>query len=212
MKKIKFLALAAALVVCATASAQFSNVKRTGSSNSVSAGLEKGYHAFIEAGYGVGTGDYGVDRIELSTTHGYQINPYIFVGGGLGVNYYHSPDLWSMPIFANARVNFINSKISPFFDLKIGAAIGLTNNSESSYSGEAKGSVSGFYFSPSIGCRFNKFTISAGYELQHLSAEAKYTSYSNYYYNGSYYYKPNTYTIEDSGTSSAFVFKVGVEL
>lgn len=185
MKKIKFLALAAALVVCATASAQFSNVKRGGSSSSRSAGLESGYHAFIESGYGVGTGDVAADRIEFSTSHGYQINPYVFVGAGAGVNYYHSPDLWSVPIFANARGTLLDGPISPFLDIKIGYAAA---------------DVSGFYFSPTVGCRFSNFTLSAGYELQGADITTLY--YSGYSY----------YTKTEKGNANAFVFKLGVEL
>lgn len=188
MKKIKFLALAAALVVCATASAQFSNVKRTGSSNSVSAGLESGYHAFLEAGYVVGSGDIAADRIELSTSHGYQINPYVFVGGGLGISYYHSPDLWTMPIFVNARGTLIDGTISPYLDLKIGYAVGLTSHD---WGYKTTGSMSGFYFSPSIGCRFNKFTVSAGYELMNYTLSNDYDS--------------------EGLSSGGFSFKIGME-
>lgn len=191
MKKIKFLALAAALVVCATASAQFSNVKRTGSSSSASAGLESGYHAFLEAGYVVGSGDVAADRIELSTSHGYQINPYVFVGGGLGISYYHSPDLWTMPIFINARGTLLDGPISPYLDLKIGYAVGLTSNDFGEYYGRVTGSMSGFYFSPSIGCRFNKFTVSAGYELMNYTLSNDYDS--------------------EGFSSGGFSFKIGME-
>ena len=206
MKKSKFLALAAALVFCATASAQFSNVKKGGSSASAPTGLQSGYHAFLEAGYGVGTGDFGADCIELTTSHGYQINPYVFVGAGAGVKYYHGPDAWSVPIFANARGTLLDGPISPFLDIKIG------------YSAA---DVSGFYFSPSVGYRFNKFTISAGYELQSVSSgsnvgpstRSSYDDYLDYYYDyyNNYYYDYSNGEGGPSGSMSAFVFKVGLE-
>src|SRR5574344_1649720 len=44
-----------------------------------------GYRGFVDNGYTVGVGDYSLDRYDVSTTHGCQINPFIFVGGGVGV-------------------------------------------------------------------------------------------------------------------------------
>lgn len=47
----------------------------------------KGYHGFADLGYTIGVGDYDFGRIEISTTHGYQVNPYLFVGGGVGFHF-----------------------------------------------------------------------------------------------------------------------------
>lgn len=47
-----------------------------------------GYRGFVDFGYTVGLGDYGVGRIELTTSHGYQFNPYFFAGIGTGIHYY----------------------------------------------------------------------------------------------------------------------------
>jgi len=84
----------------------------------------KGYKGFIETGYTFDISDYGADRFELSTTHGYQFNNYLFVGGGVGVNYYTDADLASYPIFASFRANFTNKKITPFADIKSGYVVG----------------------------------------------------------------------------------------
>ncbi|MDR1200818.1 MAG: hypothetical protein LBL58_04180 [Tannerellaceae bacterium] len=47
-----------------------------------------GYRGFFDAGYTVAMGESSTNRIEITTSHGYQINPSIFVGVGFGVNLY----------------------------------------------------------------------------------------------------------------------------
>lgn len=46
-----------------------------------------GYRGFADLGYTIGVGDYDFGRFEISTTHGYQVNPYFFVGGGVGFHF-----------------------------------------------------------------------------------------------------------------------------
>lgn len=48
----------------------------------------KKYKGILEAGYTIKMGDLSKNRIEITTSHGYQINPSLFVGVGLGVNLY----------------------------------------------------------------------------------------------------------------------------
>jgi small nuclear ribonucleoprotein (snRNP)-like protein len=47
-----------------------------------------GYKGFFDAGYTMKMGDLSTSRIEVSTSHGYQINPSFFAGFGFGVNLY----------------------------------------------------------------------------------------------------------------------------
>lgn len=46
--------------------------------NSNAQSMQSGYKGHVEAGYSVGIGDYDFGRFEVNTTHGYQVNPYIF--------------------------------------------------------------------------------------------------------------------------------------
>ncbi len=115
----------------------------------------KGYKPSFEIGYTHGLGE-GDERLAVFTTHGYQFSPYLFVGGGVGVNRFLSEKACGVPIFAKVRADLLNKSISPFIDTKIGYSV--TN-------------VNGFYFSPSLGCRFDtpndfSITMSIGYELQ----------------------------------------------
>jgi len=124
--------------------------KETAKSN-YSFNRTQGYKGFIDLGYTIGAGDWGVDRIELTTSHGYQFNPYLYIGAGVSANYYYDAELFGLPFFAHARANLINNSISPYIDFKIGYSII---------------DIEGFYMSPSIGCKIKSFNIGVGYVLQ----------------------------------------------
>ncbi len=163
--------------------------KTKGSSNP----RTKGYRGWIETGGAVGLGDYGDGVFAFSTSHGYQFNPYFFLGAGIGVDYHFDWETVFMPIYANARCYFLNNKISPFFDAKIGY---------SPIDG------SGLYFSPSLGvsvgvskkCALN---LLIGYNLQQTKME----SYYGYYYGG-YYFSSSS---ESKELLHGISFKLGFE-
>ncbi|MDR3142790.1 MAG: hypothetical protein LBU37_13845 [Tannerellaceae bacterium] len=114
-----------------------------------------GYRGFFDAGYIMKMGDLSSSRIEVTTSHGYQINPSLFVGLGLGANLY-SDGLYknsvyvsdtiggpkdvmmekvdslnisiTLPIFVDVRYNFITEgQIIPFAGLKTGYSMGLAS-------------------------------------------------------------------------------------
>ena len=110
----------------------------------------KGYSGMLEFNIGGGS-DLALG---FATVHGYQFNPYVFVGAGIGLNgclYYGGVDV---PIFADVRgsVPFGTSPVSFFGDLRLG--YGAVEDE--------------LYFSPSIGLRFGRSkaaTIALGYEF-----------------------------------------------
>ena len=86
----------------------------------------------------------------VNTSFGYQFNPYIYLGGGVGAAYFLDSEVVAIPVYLNFRSDFIKYKISPFVDVKAGY---------SPY--DAKGA----YASVALGCRFKKFSLSFGTEL-----------------------------------------------
>jgi len=99
------------------------------------------YRGFVDAGYTNGIGDYDFGRFEINTSHGFQINPYIYLGGGAGLHFmssYQSPNMEialdkrdsqvEIPIFVNVRCDFSKGKFVPFIDIKGGTY--LTNNGD----------------------------------------------------------------------------------
>ena len=102
MRKISFV-LAAIMAIALNCNAQSSN------------GC---YRGFIDAGYSIGVGDYEFGRFEVNTSHGYQFNPYFFLGAGAGLHFMSSYETKDMdipldvrdsqvdiPVFANIRCN-----------------------------------------------------------------------------------------------------------
>lgn len=143
-------------------------VSKTNNSNpfSLDKGNDLGYKGLFDFGYSFGVGDYGVDRFEIATSHGYQWNPYAYVGAGIGLNYYSDASSFAIPVFVNSRFYFLNSGISPYFDAKVGYSFG---------------DIEGFYVAPSFGCKIGCFNLSVGYTMQ----MAEFVWYDPYYYYGS---------------------------
>lgn len=132
------------------------------------------YRGFVDGGYTIGIGDYDFGRFEINTSHGYQINPFFFIGGGLGLHFMPEYKTKGMnialdqreskvdiPVFANMRANISKGNISPFIDGKAGTYV--TNNG-------------GLYLNLSAGCRFalnekQAIDVSVGYTTEKLEFE-----------------------------------------
>lgn len=118
--------------------------------------IEPGYRGFVDYGFLYGTGDFdGSTMNEISTTHGYQILPQLFVGGGVGVHLYKFGDSdgihYNLPVFADIRWDILQSKFTPFIDMRGGYSVA--------------GEFTGAYINPSIGCRMgigDKFGLNLG--------------------------------------------------
>lgn len=151
----------------------------------------RGYKGFIDMGYVVDLSDNNANKLEVSTSHGYQFNNYFYVGGGVAVDYYTDADLISAPIFADFRANFINKKITPFADIKTGYSFG---------------DVEGVYVTTGVGVRFSlkgkkAINLKLEYNYQQYDYDDSYYSYSY----GGYRYYDDTLSLEGLG------FKVGFE-
>ena len=111
------------------------------------------YRGFVDLGYKIGVGIVSnSDRVELTTSHGVQIFPELFVGAGAGVSCYHISDCAiSLPFFVDVRTDILRSNVTPFVDLKVGYSFG---------------EVSGLYVTPSVGCKVNRLDFSLGYVSQ----------------------------------------------
>ena len=130
-------------------------------------GLQTGYRGFFETGYNFGVGDYKEGRVEMSTIHGSQVLPMLFIGAGVGVSYWFDSETVAIPIFADFRLNAPTGSISPFLDLKMG------------YS---PFDISGIYGNFSIGCRFSTgkkggINLSIGYQIQRGEVAEDYSYY-----------------------------------
>lgn len=86
----------------------------------------------------------------LSTSHGYQFNDWLYVGGGAGFEYnldwkaseneYEWHARYIIPLFAECRLDAKWNRFTPFFSTRLGANLAHHG---------------GIYFSPIVGYRFN---------------------------------------------------------
>ncbi len=112
------------------------------------------YQGSVDFGYSIGVGVWESDRIELSTSHGCLINPYFYVGAGLGVHYHFDASAVAIPIFADLRGNLMKGYIKPFLNFRIGYSVC---------------DVEGLYLSPSFGVSVNRLDFSLGYTFQKVN-------------------------------------------
>lgn len=87
----------------------------------------RGYNCFVDMGHaydmdGITEDWVSGDWVSVSTTHGYQFNDYFFLGGGLALGVCPEYDYWYLPVFAEARVNFLDRRVTPFFVYRIGSS------------------------------------------------------------------------------------------
>lgn len=102
------------------------------------------YQGEIALGYGLGVGNasdfLNTDRIVFETVHGLRINPYLFTGIGLGLNYFYADmefsDSWTEELYDGGLVMApfwdikgfcpVGRNVSAFLSLDLGAAIGVS--------------------------------------------------------------------------------------
>ena len=136
----------------------------------------KHYKGFLDVGLsGLFIDGSNQATISLQTSHGYQFNPYVFLGAGIGLGVNCGSDIETttvVPIFAQTRFNFNADRISPYLDIKGGYNVG-----------DSDGGV----FSPTIGVsmpvsRNCAIDFGLSYILNTHKYEYGYSSYYGYYY------------------------------
>lgn len=125
--------------------------------------LERGFRGLIDLGAHFGFGD-AEDNYQISAafTGGYQINRMLFVGGGVAPTlnlfdneYYDEVETsFLLPIYTAVRLDFINKKVTPFFDGRIGYYL---NTEDMDYNG--------LYAYVGVGVRLKKISLGTGYDL-----------------------------------------------
>lgn len=132
--------------------------------------LVQGYLGMIDFGYTAGLGEYDFGRVDINTSHGYQYNPFFYLGGGLGVHvmsefssdyYRFRKKQCDIPIYAITRLTLLKGNITPYADGRFGFFV--------THGG-------GLYASISLGCRFAVMSgcalnFSIGYSCENLRFE-----------------------------------------
>lgn len=151
----------------------------------------KGYRGSVEVGTIVNFKASGIPidkgAFSITTSHGYQFNPYIFLGMGFGLDYHAAGKHLFIPLFVDLRTNFSDTNITPFWGTKAGYSIGSKN---------AYNKVStGAYFNPTFGVRFilnrqSTMNIAFGYNLQQQIVKKDIYCNDNFFiYTGVYHHR-----------------------
>lgn len=108
---------------------------------------QRGYRGFLEWSNDLGSvrDDFMGGRMStyysgVTTSHGYQINSWMFVGAGVTLEHCKRLDSYIFPVFVEGRTDLNIGGFTPFGDVRVGYNL-------------AQGG--GAYFSPGIGYRFN---------------------------------------------------------
>ena len=109
----------------------------------------------------------------LQTVNGYQFNPYLSLGLGIGIHAY--TEYVFVPFFADVRINFMNETVSPFLSLSGGYSF---SGYECLGIGSSDVYYGGTYFNPAFGVRFNyRKTKALAFSLGFRNQEARIGSY-----------------------------------
>ena len=166
----------------------------------------------------------------IETVHGVEIGPYIFVGAGVGLQYYcgKMKDLqmlaetaaevngtkeasrWNaimLPIFADVKLTYpFKNGLTPFINLGLGGTVGCHSSANCEYSEGtfdiAIKTKGGFYCDFGAGLRYKNLNFSVGLQHQALALKMEETEY----YNGEVFSCEDKY----STNINAFYVKVGV--
>jgi hypothetical protein len=134
--------------------------------------------------YEIGLTDYiassNIPMFSILLTHGYQVNPHLFLGLSAGADI-SAVNAYNVPVYFDLRGYFLKSRFTPYAELGLG--YNLIVASRSSGLGTGSSTLHGFLIHPNFGGRFaiNKklgATIGLGYRF--VGAASKSGSWRRY--------------------------------
>ena len=186
----------------------------------------RGYKGIFDLGYHFAYGDTGQKgHIEINTSHGYQINKFLFAGVGSGLHIYRARDAAmkdpnnyphyvgtylplidfsykTLPVFLDIRgyLPLQNNKITPFAMFRSGYAFNLNDDNQGV----------GIYYNPAVGIKYIispiiSINFSIGYSYQSFRGEP----YSGFY--GYFYVKDHSNIQYEVLGTGGVCLKLGVE-
>lgn len=145
-----------------------------------------GFGFRAELGYGVTVTDSDSPVLSLRAMPGWHLNPYLFMGVGVGYLQYASSSPYNVaqiPLFGHITVNMLRSgRVIPFIDAKIGYNLGWSEKTVARFDQptvvDMKG---GFMWSPGLGAKFRidanrSFSIGLAFESNTLRYRPKSSS------------------------------------
>lgn len=135
--------------------------------------LEPGFRGLVDIGANYGFGDAEDNyQVSLAFTGGYQINKLLFVGAGVAPTLNLFDNKWKdevdasfvIPVFTAVRLDFLNKKVSPFINARIGYSINTEDTD-----------LSCMYYYAGAGVRLKKISLGVGVDI--YSKDSNTTTY-----------------------------------
>jgi len=212
---------------------RYGNNSRSASSRNNAYYSESGYKGIFDVGYNFALGNTGEkNNIEINTSHGYQLNEFLFAGAGLGLHLYSArdPEMKVMDTYphyvssyrtdSTAYLHAIDSSymtLPIFLDVRgylplqngklapfVMIRFGYSFNLSDGFSGM------GIYMNPAVGLKI-KFSpmlgahVSLGYAYQNYGGIPKEGGY------GYYYIKDSSNQKYEAKGAGGFSLKLGIE-
>ncbi len=138
--------------------------------------------------YNNNTDDFG---LSLHTVNGYQLWPYLYVGGGVGIDRFISYKQTFSPFYVRVASEFLKKKVTPYVFCDAGYSVMWKKKNDDYYSYENKG---GYYVSCGGGIRVYtrsraSVVLSVAYKRNYSQTKWWYTQGGD----GSYYEIKRTY-------------------
>lgn len=119
--------------------------------------VSKGYRNFTETGLIVGIDQFGYGTdwgVYLHTVNGYQLNRFIYTGGGIGLERLTSYQESFLPLYGRVAVDLLNKKTTPFIFSDLGYAHFWTREDQGDWNWQENyKDRGGLYFSTGMGVR-----------------------------------------------------------
>lgn len=162
-----------------------------------------GFRNMTEVGFVYGPGQSGYTQyyysnataddfgLSISTTNGYQVWPYLYVAGGVGIDRYITYKQTFSPLFIRLASEFLKKKVTPYVFCDAGYAViwKQKNDEWTIYNGKG-----GLYIAAGGGVRIYtrsraSITLSAAYKRTHSETSWYYVGNETYKYNISRIYQ-----------------------
>lgn len=141
--------------------------------HTTSAQVNAKYQGEVNAGYSIGIGPFGMNRVNLHTVQGVKIGDYVSTGLGIGLDWWRGlyADYWeeqgkadmgelSLPIYLNVKSHLpISETTAPYLTFDIGYNVGLTDGLEG---------FGGLYLTPGVGVKIGMFKAEVGFNIQKI--------------------------------------------
>ncbi len=164
---------------------------------------KKGFEPQIRVTFDEGIDNFDNFSFGADFLAGYRFNEHIRIGAGVGLNYIdlryelagwnsllerydkgYKESAMSFPVFANVKVNFTKTKISPFINVDLGYTAFLP------FSKYAQHNKLGFLMRPAFGVDFHfgkwSLFLEIAYKYQQRQAEDSYYTLSSVKFDGGY--------------------------